>query len=144
MLTKTLPVWRLCPMLLVLVLGTGCSGTSGVTVSGKLVLPKGLKLGDNDTVTIGFHPEDASKKAATGTYSAADNSFTAKDVTPGKNKITINITPYPGPDREKKLTQLEPLNKKYSDKETKLIYDVGREGSQSITIDAETGTVTKG
>jgi hypothetical protein len=119
----------------------GCSERTVNNFTGKLVLPSKLKLLENDSVTIGFTPEGATGKAANGIVSNGDQTFTVKDVTAGKYKITVSITPYPGD--KKRAALFESLNSKYDAKSTPLKYDMTTESNQSITIDLDTGAVTK-
>ncbi len=144
MLTKTLPIWRVSPVVLLFAVAAGCTSDRKVTVTGKLVLPANVKINDTDTVTISFIPEDKDKKTAAAKFASSDNSFTATDVTPGKNKISVSFVPYPGKDQQQHAAAFEPLNQKYSGAGSTLIYDVGPSGSQSITIDLAKGTVSKG
>ena len=122
----------------------GCT-QSGTTLSGKLVPPPGAKLAENDSVTIMFHPEDdANKKHVLGVYNAADNTFLAKDIPPGKYKVAVQIQPYQGsPDSEKRAKSLDVYNAKYNRENTKITYEVANDPKQSVSIDLEKGTATK-
>jgi hypothetical protein len=126
-----------------LVFFAGCSEKTAV-VSGKLVLPSNLKLVENDSVTLVFVPDGQGSKSPGAVYSIADNTFKAKDVPPGKYKITISITPYPGKENEKRKAICDQLNSVYDGKATKLSCEITTDANQSLIIDADKGTVTKG
>ncbi len=122
----------------------GCTSRS-ITVKGKLILPGKTKLGTNDTVNIVFMPEGEGKKASAGIFNAADSTFVAKDVTPGKNRIEVKLTPYMGdPSETKRETAYEALNSKFGGGTSPLQYDVTNDPEQNITVDLDKGTVTKG
>jgi hypothetical protein len=146
MLSSSARIMRLLPAVFVLALGSGCSEKSS-TISGKLVLPSGVKLEQQDSVTVGFLPDPAAegKTGATAAVNIADSTFTAKDLKPGKYKLTVNITPYPGdPNTAKRAKAVESLNEKHNAGSTKLRYDVTNESQQSITVDLTKDSVSKG
>ena len=128
--------------LLVLV---GCGGKKPVTVKGTIELPKTLnvKLAEQDVIKVGFEPETKGQEGVGATASATSRSFTAQ-VPPGKYKISVSITPYPGSEgSEKRKEQLSMLNRAFSPSNTKMTYDVTADHEQTITIDLSTGTVKK-
>jgi len=141
-------------LVLTALLLTGCGGTKTVPVKGKLVLPQGLTVGQNDTVQIVFVPEDTSSGKAppqpVAEFNPSDSTFTASlpkksGIPPGKYKITVQISGYPGPgENAKRKEYLETLNEKFSPKTTPLSCEVAPEGAQSFTIDLNQGTVSKG
>src|SRR5262245_15945875 len=81
---------------LFVVLLAGCgSSAKPVTVTGKLVLPKQVKLAETDSVIVTFTPEEATKPGGTGTVNPKDLTFTAS-VPPGKYKVSVTFQPYAG------------------------------------------------
>jgi len=122
----------------------GC-GEKTVVVTGKLALPTTAKIVDTDSVTILFIPTEKDKKVPLAVYAPGDKSFTAKDVAPGKYKISVNIVPYQGmKDSEKRAPMFEGINKQFDRNETKLFYEATADPpQQSITVDLEKGAVTK-
>jgi hypothetical protein len=130
----------LVPVGIGLLFVAGCSEQT-VNLSGKLVLPSKIKLVESDAVTLAFAPEGTAGKAAIGLVSNGDQTFTVKDITPGKYKITFGVTPYP--DQKKRIPLVEPLNTKFDMKASPLKYEVTAEPNQSITIDLEKGTVER-
>jgi hypothetical protein len=122
----------------------GCSAQQGVAVSGKVIFPPSAKRQDNDTAQITFVPQETPTTGKTaGANIAADGSFVCKDVQPGKYKLVVNVTPYPGSaDHAKRAAQFARLDQTYDEKHSKLVGDVTR-GSQQITVDLVKGTVTK-
>ncbi len=138
--------------LAIFVLSTGCGGPGkGIPVSGKLVLPKNLKLQKDDSVSIMFVPDGGDvTRSASGKFNADDLTFVADTsettgVLPGKYKITITITPYQGtPGSEARVRQInDGINKQFDETMTKLSYEVTSGGPNNITIDLEKKTVTK-
>jgi hypothetical protein len=133
---------------------TGCGPGTGATVSGKVVLPAGWSFENEDAVEITLVPEDpTAKRSATASASGAargtEVSFTAhtpqtKGVLPGRYKLGVRITPYPGmPGSEARKTKLDgAINRKYEATKGALSYEV-TDGAQTITIDLGKGTVTK-
>ncbi len=134
------------------VFSAGCGGPGkGTPLSGKVVLPKDLKLQKEDSVSITFVPDGGdTTRAATAKLNAEDMTFTANTsettgVLPGKYKITVSITPYPGTSgSETRVRQFnDGINKQFNDAQTKLSYEVTAGGPNTITIDLAKGTVTK-
>jgi hypothetical protein len=116
-----------------------------VNLSGKLVLPAKVSLADNDSVTIALAPESEGGKAGVASCSKADMAFTIKDITPGKYKISVSINTYPGEKDKNRPELFKPLNAKYGNpKTTPLNFEATGDGNQSITVDLDKGTVTKG
>ncbi len=127
-------------------LGTivGCSSKRAVPISGTLVLPAGVKVVDNDTINVGFVAQQQGDEGSAASASPTDLTFKAKQTVPGKYKVTVSITPYPGEkNSEARAAQFEALNKKYAPASTPLNYEVTSDPDQSITIDLGAGTVTK-
>ena len=138
--------------LAVLFVSTGCGGPGkGTPVSGKVVLPKDLKIQKDDSVSITFVPDGTDvKRAATSKFNADDLTFVADTsettgVLPGKYKITFAITPYPGtPGSEARVRQInDGINSQFNESRTKLSYEVTAGGPNTITIDLGKGTVTR-
>src|SRR5262245_47019204 len=81
---------------LTMVLLAGCSSDKKVTVSGKLVLPPGVTLAENDSVQLIFAREDDKEKTGgAATVNPTDLSFSTT-LAPGKYKIGVTFQPYPG------------------------------------------------
>jgi hypothetical protein len=136
----------LCVGLLLL---TGCGPGKGTPVSGKLILPPGVKTESNDSIEVVFSPEDAKMRGATAKVNSSDLTFTVdsaetKGVLPGKYKVTVKITPYMGQQgSDKRAMALEPMNKNFDLKNSKLTYEVTAGTEHKITIDLTKGTITK-
>ena len=126
----------------------GCGGRT-VSVKGTLVPPADVQLQDSDSVAINLQPVDA-KDASGGmaVYNAADKSFVIKSadgqgIAPGKYKVPVRITPYPGSaDSEKRAAAFDDLNNKYASGD-KLSYEVTGDANQDIVIDLAKGTIAK-
>jgi hypothetical protein len=123
---------------------SGC-GKKTVTVKGNLVLPANFKVEKEDSVQIAFMPEEGGA-AKTAIFQTSDNSFEAKGVPVGKNKVTVTMSPYKGlAGSEKRGEALEAtINKVFGDtKKTPLTYDTPAEPrEQTVTIDLSKKTVT--
>ncbi len=120
----------------------GCSA-QGVTVSGKVVFPPATKLVDTDTAQIAFMPDAKAAGKAVAAKIATDGSFACKDLPPGKYKLVVSLLPYPGsPDHAKRKAQFDRLDRAYDEQHSKLTDEVAS-GSQQITVDLVSGTVTK-
>jgi len=137
---------------LIFVLSTGCGGPGkGTPLSGKLVLPKDMKLQKDDSVNITFVPDGGDvTRAATCKFNADDLSFVADTsettgVLPGKYKITVSIIPYQGTlGSEARVRQInDGINKQFDETMTKLSYEVTAGGAKTITIDLAKSTITK-
>jgi hypothetical protein len=133
---------------LFLLLLAGCAQRTA-NINGKLVLPQGMKLSQQDSVSIVFTPEDANNKTKAAIFSQpGDDTFAVKDLGPGKYKVSVSITAYMGdPDAAKRNTIFEQLNTKFGPGTPVLKYEVTNEPQQNITInvsDAGTITATKG
>ena len=149
----TLPRHSLTAAVLsIFVFSTGCGGPSkGTPVSGKVVLPKDIKLQKDDSISITFVPDGGDvKRAATSKFNADDLSFVADTsettgVLPGKYKITVSIAPYPGTTgSDARVRQFnDGINNEFNESRTKLSYEVTAGGPNTITIDLAKGTVTK-
>jgi hypothetical protein len=138
---------------LTLLLLAGCGGKKTVPLKGKLVLPQGFTVAQNDSVQIVFVPEGAApgpgNPQPVAVYNPSDSTFVvtagkASGVPPGRYKIAVQITGYPGGADAQRAKVLEGINGAYDQKASKMTYEVAPEGEQSITIDLGQGTVTKG
>ena len=129
---------------LALVVLTGCTSEKKVTVSGKLVLPAGVTLVENDSVQIIFaRDDDPTKSGGAATVNPADLSFTST-MSPGKYKIGVTFQPYPGmKESEVRAKQLSQRVGMYSVEATALRYEVTTDAKQTITINLAQGTVSK-
>jgi hypothetical protein len=124
----------------------GCGSKKGSVVNGKVVLPAGAHLDKDDSGTITFVPEKADKSGkggGAGPINPSDLTFFARDIAPGKYKIKVNLSAYPGKENEKRAKVLEGINQHFDDANTKLTYEVTADAQQSITIDLAHGTVSK-
>jgi len=128
---------------------TGCGGTAPVPVKGKLVLPQGYNLVETDNVQITFQPEDETGRGGTAEVNAKDGTFVAnsasrKGVIPGKYKIAVKITPYPGMKESKeRQPAFDTLNKSFDVAKSKLSCEIAPGAEQTLTIDLGKGAVTK-
>jgi len=127
-----------------LFLSAGCGGKKTVTVTGNLVLPDNLKLEKDDSVAISIVPEGGGV-AQTASFNSSNNTFEAKGVAVGKNKITVAITPYPGTKNYQQFRDWikQNINEVFDTKRTPLSCDVQpTPAEQSFTIDLPKKTVT--
>jgi hypothetical protein len=133
---------------LFLLLLAGCAQRTA-TLNGKLVLPAGVKPAQQDAVSIIFTPDggDANAKTKAATFNQ-DETFSVKDLTPGKYKVSVKIDAYMGdPDAAKRNAVYEQVNSKFGPGTPVLKYEVTNEPQQNITInvaDAGSITATKG
>jgi hypothetical protein len=128
-----------------LFLSAGCGGKPTVTVKGDLVLPKDLKLAKDDSVTIAFVPEGEGGRAVVASFDSSTNSFVARKVAVGKNKVTVMITLYPGPKTVQQTQQWikDNIDAVFNGQKTPLTYDAPASPSeQNITIDLVKKTLT--
>jgi hypothetical protein len=126
----------------------GCGSKRGSVVTGKLVLPDGLKLTSNDSGSVALMPEqDSAKpsgtKAPGGTINPNDLSFTINDAPPGDYKVVVTLTPYPGQADPKHAKSLKNLSDRYSIESSKMTYKVTSDSEQKITVNLVEGKVTK-
>ncbi len=139
---------KLVAVTLVLSFVAGCGGPTPVPLSGKVVLPSGVKLADTDSVTVVFVPEEGDQsKGENATLSPKDLSFSAK-VVPGKYKIAVNVQIYPGSAGAMKETnaknkELSLVFGSFSSGSTPLHYEVTKEANQTITLNLDKKTVGK-
>jgi hypothetical protein len=131
-----------CLGLLVL---AGCSGgASPVHVTGKLVLPSGLKVLENDAVQVAFVPEDGGGKTGNAKVNNSDLTFESKNTVPGKYKVTLKITPSPGTkDSELRKQTFQQINTTFDVNRTKMTADVSADAEQTLTLDFVKGTAGK-
>lgn len=127
----------------------GC-GPSRENIKGTVVFPPAAPPKEGDAVTISFVPEERGGTVGYGTFSAADRSFVVKGssdgrsgIPPGKYKITVQASPYPGPDADQRQAAWQNLNNAYNTDNSKLNHEATGSGTQTITIDLTKGTVTK-
>jgi hypothetical protein len=129
---------------------SGC-GPSRATVKGTVVFPNDLQLKNDDDVQISFTPEDNKSEGATsgyGVYNPADKTFVIKTadqkgLPPGKYRVGVQLTAYPGhEDTDQRQAYLDAFNANHSGGSGKLTYEV-RGGTQDITIDLGSNTITK-
>ena len=127
-------------------MSAGCDSGKQVTVSGKVVLPRNMKLEETDSVTVSFVPEDNAK--ASGAVATVNPTTLAFDmpVKPGKYKVAVTFEPYAGtPDSEKRRRALSDALGMFSVDGTALRYEVTSDSKQSIVIDVSNqgGSVRK-
>jgi hypothetical protein len=144
MLTSLL---RSLPFLcLVLVALSGCGDGTVATnkLSGKLILPPGVKVAETDSIMVTLTPTEGDKGGGSGTVNAKDLTFSNVKVAPGKYKVLVNFSPYQGePGSDKRVAAFEMVNKAYDLKNSKIICEVGTEKEQSVVIDMAKGSATK-
>ena len=137
---------RILPTLCLGLLALSGCGSRTVTVKGNLVPPPNVELKEGDTATINFVPDGAQGGGGVGIYSPADKSFVVRSadgqgMAPGKYKVTVTLTPYPGAQSEQRAATFTEVNNKYSS--GSLTYEVTNDSNQVIVIDLGKGTVTK-
>jgi len=138
---------RLALLAVCLLALAGC-GAKGTPVKGKLVLPSGVTLLPDDSVTVLFSSETEKGTSAPSMFNASDGTFVCngpegKGLVPGKYKIAVTILPYAGMDNDKRKAVLEPYNEAYRLDKTSLTYEVTKDADQSITIDLAQAKVSK-
>jgi len=123
----------------------GCADNAaeGPVVKGTLVLPDGIVLSPQASVTLSFVPEDPTNPRGFGSVSLDDKSFTVrgtagKGIRPGKYLIFLQIAFSGGYSNE----TVEAVNKRFNNLPAVLSYEVTAEPDQIILIDAVKGTVT--
>lgn len=129
---------------LALLLLVGCGGAKSVTVNGKLVMPKDVKLAETDSIVVTFTPEDAAKgKGATATVSPNELTFSLNAI-PGQYKVAVAVQAYAGEKGSEKRSEML-ANKlgKYDAANTGLRHEVTSDDPQTVTIDLAAGTVAK-
>ena len=131
---------------LCLILVSGCDSGKGVTVSGKLILPRNMKLAETDSVSVTFIPEDNAKAGgAVATVNPSTLTFDTA-VKPGKYKVAVTVQPYAGtPDSDKRGRAFSDALGMYSAGGSALSYEVTSDSKQSIVIDVSSqgGSVRK-
>src|SRR5439155_23373531 len=145
MLKTGLRLWLLVCILICLVGSVGCSGKKGIVVKGKVVLPAGVQLDKNDSVSVRIVPESKDKSGKGGAsagVNVSDLTFTLKDVAPGKYKAGATFSTYGSTKQHE--AEFKKLNEKYDPEgSSPLTYEVTSDSEQSITIDLAAGKVTK-
>jgi hypothetical protein len=128
----------------------GCSSQKGATIQGKVVLPTGVQLKDNDAMSIILAPVEATVAAGgTGTVKIPDLTFTiagndGKGVPPGKYKVGATCVPYDrGAEGAQRKKQLEAAFAPFSLEKTTLTVDLTGAEQQQITVDLQSKTVSK-
>jgi uncharacterized lipoprotein YehR (DUF1307 family) len=122
----------------------GCGGTKPIQLTGKIVPPANVKLEETDTINLQFVPVDKTGKSAATTFTYKDQTFTCKDIVPGKYKIAVQFVPYQGSkDSEARTAGFKKTNKNLNSENTKLTYEVTGDAQQAITLDLTSDTVTK-
>lgn len=131
---------------------TGCGdGVSRSSVKVTVTSSK-VKLEDADSISIGFIAEGgeggenalASGNPNKQPLTARPQAGESTGVKPGKYKITVQITPYPGMATPQHSQQLQEISSQYDGTNTKLTHEVVAGKEQSLTIDLDAGTVTGG
>ena len=128
---------------LLAVISVGCGGgAQQKKVTGKVILPKNVKVVENDAINLTFIP-DPKGTSVVATVSPQDLTFSTQ-IPPGKYKITAEITPYPGEkESEKRATAFEKFNEKYNSTNANLTYEVTADANQNITVDLAQDRVAK-
>ncbi len=126
------------------VVGCGSSSNKGVTVTGKVILPSGVHLAENDVGTVHFVAKNKNAKAA-GTGLKKDLTFEFNNVPPGMYKVGVKLDAYPGTkDTEKRNEIYERVNARFNaDTNSPLTYEVTANSPQAIVIDLQKSTVSK-
>jgi hypothetical protein len=124
---------------------TGCGGAKPVKLEVKVEFPSSIKVDEKDSIQVRFVGQgDAQGKSGAGLASPSTMSFTSNELLPGKYKVVVNLSPYPGtPGADKRSRALEPFNDSFSDQKTPLSVDIGPEPEQKITIDLAKKSVSK-
>jgi hypothetical protein len=139
-------LWLLVFALVCLVGSVGCGGKKGSTVNGKIVLPPHVSMDKNDTGDVRLVPEvrdKTGKIGGSGNFNGSDLTFSLKDVVPGKYKVGVTLTAYPGSSKEKEAA-FKKVNEQFNvEGASKMTYEVTADSEQSITIDLAAGTVSK-
>ena len=128
----------------------GCGG-GRPTVKGTLTLPPTVQLKDNDSVQVMFIPADPNAKevgAGIATYDPANKTFVAKaadgkGLVPGKYKVSVSITPYPGSEDSGSTRADDIANALSNAANANLTYEVTSDYSQTIDVDLVNGKITK-
>lgn len=121
---------------------TGCGGPTVVEVTGKLVLLPNTKLAEDDSITLIFSSQESGGAGASVTLNK-DMTFTAK-AKPGKYKIVVAVSAYPGSkDSDKRTASYKKNYDAFLLENTKLTYEVTSESPQNITIDLAQGRAAK-
>jgi len=123
---------------------SGCSGSKPVSVQGKIVLPKDMKLDDTDTINVGFAGEGEKASNTAMIVNTKELTFTSTQVAPGKYKVIVRLGPYPGSkDSDKRARAFDPFNKAHDNDATKLSVEVTSEPTQAFTLDLGKNAITK-
>jgi hypothetical protein len=128
-------------VLAVTALGCG-GGAQQKKLTGKVILPTNIKVVENDGINLTFAP-DPKGTTVVAEVSPKDLTFSTQ-IPPGKYKVAVEITPYPGEkDSEKRATAFEKFNEKYGSSVSPLSYEVTADASQNITVDLAQNRVAK-
>ena len=144
MLTSLLRSLPLLCLVLAPLSGCGDGNPATIKISGKVVLPPGTKVADTDSIMLTFTPMEGDKGGGGGAVNAKDLTFPAFTVAPGKYKVSVNFSPYPGePGSDKRVAAFEQLNKAYGQMASRITYEVTAEKEQPIVIDMAKGSAVK-
>ena len=128
---------------------SGCGAKKGVELKGSVVLPKNVTFGDGASAIVVLIPEDKAGSEANAKMTSKDTNLVfrrndAEGVLPGKYKVVVKLNSYPGgPEAAKNAETFKQFNKAYDQERTKMTCEVTAEPNQTITIDLNTGKVTK-
>ena len=130
---------------------TGCGdGVSRSAVKVTVTSSK-VKLEDTDSISVGFVADGAGGENALASGNPHKQPLTARPqasegtgVKPGKYKVTVQVTPYPGLSQAEHQQELQQISSQYDPTNSKLMYEVVGGKEQSVTIDLDAGTVTGG
>ena len=128
----------------------GCGGGKRTKVKGTLVLPAGVTVGPQDSLTITLIPTSAEKsgpppsggvdpKALTFVVDGADH----KGIAPGKYKVYVSCTPYPGDNLKERKEKLDKAFAPFLGDKSTLEVDLSDGSDHTITVDLEKKTVSK-
>jgi len=127
---------------------TGCGdGVSRSTVKVTVNSTK-VKLEDTDAIAVVFTPDGsgetalASGEARKQPLTANPSAKEAKGVTPGKYKLTVQVTPYAGMAQPAHEAAVKELSSRFDANNSKLTCEVASGKEQTLTIDLDAGTVT--
>lgn len=128
---------------------SGC-GPKGATIHGKVILPTGVQLKDDDSLSVILVPVEATAPAGgTGKVNIADLTFTiagneGKGTLPGKYKVAVTCVPYSrsGPEGAQRKKQLDAAFSAFSPEKTPLTVDLTGAETQ-LTVDLQNKTVSK-
>jgi hypothetical protein len=127
----------------------GCGGSTGATVKGKVVLPAGVELLEDDSLYLGLSSTETGGTSTGGKIDPKALTFAidgpgGKGLPAGKYKVTVTFTPYAGrPESAKRKETIDKLLAPFSGDKSQLTIDLPASGQQEITVDLEKKTVSK-